>query len=53
MNDELINACKEGDLNKVKYLFENKAPIDKYAIELAAKYKHFDIVKYLVNKLKL
>ena len=42
-------ACKNGDLDMVKYLFEKGAPIDANAINCASDKDHLDIVKYLFS----
>ena len=46
----LIQACREGDLEKVKYLCEAGADIrsdDDYSVRLASYYGHLEVVKYL------
>ena len=52
IEDQLIEASIDGDLDKVKYLVENGADVhadNDYALCLSAENGHFDIVKYLVE----
>ena len=50
-NSILLNdACKNGDLELVKYLVEKGVHVDDYAIRYASEYGHFEIVKYLFEK---
>ena len=49
----LFEACKKGDLERVKYLVEQGANIyAKYncALSIAAYYGHLELVKYLVEQ---
>ena len=49
----LIDSCKKGQLNIVKYLVEHGADITdvtNQAIQLAAYYGHVDVVKYLAEQ---
>ena len=43
-------ACKNGDLERVKYLFEKGTPIGRWAIIRASCEGHFGVVKYLLEK---
>ena len=46
----LIKACKEGDLEKVKYLYEAGADFrsyNNYALQAASENGHIQVVKYL------
>ena len=45
--NDIRKAASFGDLDTVKYLFENGAPIDSHAIEGAAGYGYLNVVKYL------
>jgi len=48
----LEEACKTGDLDKVKELVSDGADItanNNYAVQLASNNGHLDVVKYLVS----
>ena len=52
LNNQLAEASKNGDLEKVKYLVENGADIhanDDNAFFSSAVYGHLNVVKYLVD----
>ena len=53
MSNDLIKACKSGDIKKVKYLIDKGADIHAdydHALRLATYYGHLEVVKYLVKK---
>ena len=54
---ELLIACEEGNIDKVKILLENGADVnavkngyDESALHLAAQNGHVDVVKVLIDK---
>ena len=52
IDDDFIQACRIGDLHRVKILYKRGADIhelDDYALRLAAEHGHLDVVKYLVE----
>ena len=50
VTNKMEEACKNGDIEVVKYLVEKGAPIDIGAIRSASGDCHLDIVKYLFEK---
>ena len=59
LSKQLLRASKDGDLNKAKYLVEEKhvdadscrdEPHHNTPLQLASQYGHLDIVKYLVEE---
>src|SRR3989338_7549375 len=49
----MYEACKNGDLNTIKYLVSHGVDIrydDDYVVRLASKYGHLEVVKYLVEQ---
>jgi len=50
--DELYDACRIGDLDKVKYLVNLGCvpnPDDSYPIELASGFGHLEVVEYFIE----
>lgn len=49
LNESLINAAKDGDLENVKYLIELSGVNKNMALIISARNRHLEIVKYLIE----